>query len=216
MKLLKYAVIFLAFISLTFLGCSDKSRSPVQPKTNNSQVAKPLSKTSGPGAWLVTNSTEFLDVFYDPNTGLALALGVNDISNFCSGGGIDVVDVKQVLLPNADPTLRRDIARINGNIYARIWKVNSNPFSFSLSALCDFFSSVPSTATGNVNVRLNDNDFNLSGNHEAWGISANGTVQGQDGQLYKLALSFRAVYNGTKSNFSRIVDEQIELNPVGN
>ena len=212
MNLFKYALLFFAFIGLTFLGCNQKSQSPDQPATNDAQNVTPLLKTSGSGAWIVRNSAHAVLDFYDANTGLALLLGVNDIPDFCSHtGGVDVINIKEVILPNADPALRRVLAKIKDNLYARIWKVDSKPSD----NICSFINTVPSTAEGTVNLKYNDNDFNGLEHHNTFGYRANGKLQGQDGQLYHLTLTTRVTWDGVDPSTLKYTELNIVLKPIG-
>ncbi len=96
--------------------------------------------------------------FYDDDAGLALTLGINDISKFCnSEGGIDIVNVKELYLPNADPNLRRMIDLEKAHDYtAMIWQTETNPSSGNLR---DFICSHEPMATGLSHFTATDNDY---------------------------------------------------------
>ena len=110
MKRIHFAIVLFTFIGIVFSGCTDKVQSPTAASDNTLQT---LSKTTGPGAWIIKSDVEAALAAYDPHTHLFVIFGINDISSFLNqSGGIDFSNISDILLPNSDPTARRELARI--------------------------------------------------------------------------------------------------------
>ena len=190
MKILKYAIVLLTFIVFSFIGCSDKYQTPVNPNAVQS-----LKKTtgSGPGAWIIEYHKELAYGFLDEDNRFFLTLGIKDPSEFCSGTqNYDSFSFKDLLLPNSDPDLRRVIRKITGeDISAYVWQFESVP-AYLFTIAC---TSQP-IASGNVKFISTDNDYFVGGggnNRNSFGRKATGTLTGTDGQTYKLNLVYHAL-----------------------
>jgi hypothetical protein len=220
MNYFKYLFTLFVFISITFCGCYDKSSDAITPASVNPNVMPSLAKTSGPGAWIFRFENTGYAFFYDVNTGLFVTIGVNDIPDFCSdNGGLDIFEVRNLVLPNSDPELRRVLQIVKGSDKScSIWKTDSPPVP-TKDGISNFISTNTPIATGTAALVYTDNNLNADEtdgkNSDAFGYKVNGTLQGQDGQLYKLNLVYRFVWNGVDpSKFKETTD--IMLTPTGN
>lgn len=211
MKISSVGLLLMASLAFVLLGCSDNSAPVVASTSVSDNHATPLMKSSGSGATILRGETGLALEFYDPDAGLVLVLGVNDLAAFCSGQGgwLDVVDFKRIFLPDTDPTLKRMVLQMKDeDMGAIVW------------AASGFVSPCVSEpiAVGTVRFVRTDNDFYASSqdnnNSNAYGISANGTLVGQDGQVYMLNFVFRGVWDG-EDNASRKVVLKIQLTPTG-
>jgi len=218
MNYFKYLIALFAFIGITFLGCSDKSSDAITPASGDFSGVPSLAKTSGSGAWIFKIEGEAYIVFYDAKTGLFLTLGINDISSFCSdNGGMDVSYAQIIVVPYKGSELRRALEIVKGDdMSAYIWKVDSPP-SPTFSGLCDFLSNNTPMASGKINLIYTDNDFYASSedynNYNTFGYSGNGTLHDQDGQLYKLTILDRIVWDGNNID-SRKQTLRIQLKAI--
>jgi hypothetical protein len=195
-----YAFVILTFIGLLFIGCSDKSIAPVETTGENNNNAV-LQKVDEHGAMIIRHDEEMWWGFIDEQAGLMLILGVNDIENACAGtGGLDIINIKDIYLPNTDPDLRRLVALQKGKDFdAMVWETNAWP-----EDLCGFLDSELPLATGTANLIYTDNDFfaylyNHS-NTNSFGNKANGTLFDQSGQKYKLNLVYRIIWDNIEYN----------------
>lgn len=209
-----YAFVLLTFIGLLYIGCSDKSISPIETTGVNDNPVN-LQKVTGPGAWIIRHQeTGWFSSYYDENSGLLLTLGLQDNSLGCDGI-TDIYDIKDLYLPNADPNLRRLIAKQKSNLAAMVWQVTPCPCG---SGLCDFIANNEPTAIGVVNFRYNDNDYLAwmqgNNNSNAFITKANGTIEGQDGTFYNLNFMDKVMWDGddgTRLSFHY----KIQLTPTG-
>ena len=158
MKKLFSVFALITFFGLLITGCSDKPITPVEANETNSSAVS-LQKDSGPGAWIIRYEADYwFYIFYDEDAGLALTLGINDISKFCNyEGGIDIVNIKELYLPNADPNLRRMIDLEKAHDYtAMIWQTETDP---TLGVARDFICNHEPMATGLSHFTATDNDY---------------------------------------------------------
>ena len=205
MKKLFSVFALITFFGLLITGCSDKPIAPVETNETTSNTVS-LQKDSGPGAWIIRYEADYwFYFFYDEDAGLALTLGINDISKFCNyEGGFDMDNVKELYLPNADPNLRRMIDFEKAHDYtAMIWQTETDPSSGNLH---DFICGHNPMATGLAHFTATDNDFYAWAqdhhNADSFGFKANGTLEGQDGELYKLNFVLRFVHHGNDDDGS--------------
>lgn len=205
----------LAFVGLIIIGCSDKSITPIETTGINDNPVV-LQKETGPGAWIIRHDEEMAWGFYDNETGLMLLLGVNDFDIFCNNpvGGADIISIKDIYLPNADPNLRRLIALQKGTDFtAIVWQTDSWPSDF-----CGFINSESPLATGTAKVIYTDNDFYAwaqdNPNSNSFSYKANGTLVGQDGKVYKLNLVDHVIWDGDDySKYKEVL--KLQLTPTG-
>jgi len=218
MKTLKSVFVLLAFVAVTFLGCSDKSQSPIAPSANDDAVTS-LMKASGSGAWIFRYEDVFATWWIDEESGLVIALGVNDISLLCSGGGgRDTANIKDILLPNTDPDLRRWIQQVKGqDLTAMVWRPDPWPSEFT--DFCSFYDLVGEPmAIGTAKVSSKDNDvlawMQDNKNSNAFGYKANGTLKDLNGKVYKLNFVYRSRWDGVDFTSANVVFK-IQLTPTG-
>ena len=108
----------------------------------------------------------------------------------CRDRGLDWFTLNDIYLPNADPTLRRNVYRLFGHdVTAMAWhSINAN--------MCED----PPEAVGTANFINTDNDYYApyqdNRNSNAWGYKATGTLMVPDGQVYKLNLVYRISWDG--------------------
>jgi len=210
MKSIFSAVALLTFVGLVLIGCADKSTQPVESSSVSFQK-----ETSGLGAGILRYEAENAFGFIDVDAQLMLVLGINDFSNFCAvGGGMDIFKFKELLLPNADPELRRLIMQITArNVTAVIWQTDAWPEDF-----CDFVLNNNPLAVGTANFKYTDNDFNAwwqeHPNSNPFGYKANGSLQSQSGQRYNFNFFDRIIWDWDGSKFRENV--KIHLVPNGN
>lgn len=127
-------------------------------------------------------------------------------------GAVDIIDIKDIYLPNADPELRRIIDQAKGDLTAMVWQVAAYP-----EDICEFIKDNLPFAMGTVNYRYNDNDYyswaQENNNSNAFSDKANGTLEGQDGKLYNINFVNQCTWdpNGTKMIFHI----KIQLTPTG-
>ena len=212
MKILRYATVLLTFIVFAFIGCSDKSQTPVNPNT------VPLQKTSGPGAWIIEYAAAhaYAYAFLDEENKFIVTLGIKDPSEFCSGTlNFDLFNFKDLLLPtDPNPSLRRLIRKITGeDISAYVWQFESVP-----ADLITFICNNQPKASGTVKFVSTDNDYYAGeggNNRDSFGTKANGTLTGTDGQKYKLNLVYHALVdrNDPSTLFKQVLN--INLTPTG-
>jgi hypothetical protein len=211
MKISSVGLLLMASLAIVLVGCSDNS-APLVPSTNvadNHTTA--LMKSPGSGATILRGETGLALDFYDPDAGLVLVLGVNDLAALCNGQGgwLDVVEFKRIFLPDADPTLKRMLLQMKDEDMGAIVWASSGFVSPCLSE---------PIAVGTVHFVRTDNDFYANSqdnnNSNAYGITANGTLVGPDGQVYKLNFVFRGVWDG-EDNASRKEVLKIQLTPTG-
>lgn len=219
MKKFKYTFVLTVIVCMAFLGCSDKTFKSNLPTSVNYNSSSSIAKTSGSGAWIFRFEGAAYVVFYDANSRLFLTLGINDITSFCSGnGGVDFSFAQVIAAPTSDPNIRRALEIVkNSNMSALVWKVDSPPAP-DYDALCNFLSAETPFAAGTVNLIYTDNDFYTTtrdhNNSNAFGFTGNGTVQGEDGQIYTFTLIDRIVWDGTNtSSWNQTL--RIQLMPVG-
>jgi hypothetical protein len=204
--------VLVAFVGLLFLGCSDKSITPIETTGANDNPAS-LKKDSGPGAWIIKHQETWASAWYDENSGLFLTLALKDNSEGCDGA-TDIYDIKDIYLPNADPDLRRIIDQIKGDVTAMVWRVSYCPCS---GDLCAFIKDNQPFAIGTVKYRYIDNDYIAwaqdNNNSNAFSDKANGSLEGQDGKFYNLNFVNQCTWDpdGTKMNYHF----KIQLTPTG-
>lgn len=207
MKTLLSAVALLAFIGLLFFGCADEQMQPVQSSSGTLQK-----QSNGQGAGILRYEEENAYGFIDEDAHLLLVLGINNPSDFCSGiGGMDIFKVKDILLPNADPELRREIMQINcGDVTAIIWQSDEWPADF-----CDFILNTNPLAIGSANFRYRDNDFwawwQNNPNANAFGYRANGTMDGPNGEKYNLNFFYKITWDGVATNYMENLNTHLVL-----
>lgn len=215
-----YAFVLLIFISLLFIGCSDKSISPVET-TGVNDNAVVLQKETGPGAWIIKYENEGAFWFEDEETGLVLTLGLNDPWIFCTDFIGETFSFRDLFLPNADPELRRILERMKEkDITAKVWQVD--PWPTDYDSFCTFFGPITPfepMATGTASFSIRDNDLlawaQPNNNSNAFGYKANGTLYSQSGQKYKLNLVYHAIWDG--DDFVTFHDFfKLRLTPTGN
>jgi len=210
MKAILSAFVLLTFIGLFYIGCSDKSTTSVE--SNDVTLQK---ESSGSGAGILRYEAENAYGFIDTEAQLMLVLGINDFPAFCSdGGGMDWFKFKELLLPNADPELRRLIMQITAkDVTAIIWQTDTWPEDF-----CDFVLNNQPLAMGTANFKYTDNDFYAwwQGNHNSnpFGYKANGSLESLNGQEYNLNFFDRVNWDGIGLRFKENV--KIHLVPKGN
>lgn len=199
MKKLFLVFALITFFGLLITGCSDKSKAPVETNETTSNVVS-LHKDSGPGAWIIRYEADYwFYFFYDEDAGLALTLGINDISKFCNDeGGFDIDYVKELYLPNADPNLRRMIDLEKAHDYtAMIWQTNSAPDPNNLGNL---ICEQQPMASGPVKFLARDNDWYAwiqdNKNSDSYGFKANGTLESQEGKFYNLNFVYHFMWDG--------------------
>jgi len=203
-----------AFVGLMLIGCSDKSISPIETTGVNDNPVVLQKGSSGNGALIIRHGEEIWWGFINDD-GLMLILGINDIESACAGlGGIDVMQIKDIYLPNADPDLRRLVAIQRGKDFAAmVWQVNAWP-----DDLCGFLHSEVPFATGTANLTYTDNDFYAwaqdNQNANSFGYKANGTLLGQSGGMYKLNLVYRIIWDNIEYNHYNEVFK-VQLTPTG-
>ena len=213
MKTLKSVFVLLAFVAVTFLGCSDQSQSPIAPNANDNTVTSLMKP--GSGAFIIKHDEEIWWWFIN-DTGLMIILGINDVAEFCDGtGGIDLMSIRDIYLPNADPNLRRLVAHQHGNNYtARAWQVDAPP---AYEDLCDFLNNQTPLAIGTAKLIYNDNDYYAwlqdNNNVNAFGYKANGTLTGVDLKVYKLNLLYKIVWDPDGTKFNE--NFKLQLTPTG-
>jgi hypothetical protein len=210
MKTLLSAIALLVFVGLLVVGCSDKTNQPVE--SSNITLQK---EGNGEGAGILRYEAENAYGFIDVDAHLMLVLGINDFPAFCSDeGGMDWFKFKELLLPNADPELRRLIMQITArDVTATIWQADSWPEDF-----CDFVLNNQPLALGTANFKYTDNDFNAwwqeHPNRNPFGYKANGSVESQNGQNYNFNFFDRIIWDWDGSKFMENV--KIHLVPKGN
>jgi len=214
MKALSVVMLLMASLAFVLLGCSDNS-APIVSSGSGSEISAPsLMKYPGPGAWVNRFGSPSGSVtFFDAEAELLLVVGINDFSSFCAvGGGRDWYLIRVVLLPDADPALRRVLRDIRGDdLTAVVWHTSSWPSDF-----CEFVLTNDPLAEGNANLRVTDNDL-YSWTHDkpnanAWGRVANGTLIGTDGQEYMLNAVIQMMNNGAGRTNEVI---RVQLTPKG-
>ena len=210
MKTLLSAIAFLAFIGILFLGCSDKTTQPVESSNLTLQKVG-----NGEGAGIVRYEQENAFGFIDYDEHLIIVLGINDMQNFCNGtGGMDIFKFKELLLPNADPELRRMVMSIKAfDVTASVYQADEWPEYF-----CDFTLSHQPIAVGPANFNYTDNDVNAwwqdNPNANAFGYKANGSLVGPTGQRYNFNFFYRVAWDGVETIYVENVN--IHLVPRGN
>ena len=213
MKRIHFAIVLLTFIGLLFSECTDKIQSPT---TASDKTLPSLSKTTGPGAYIIEYEATHAYAFLDEHSGFILTLGIKDPSEFCSGTlNYDSFSFMDLSLPNSDPNLRRLIRNITGeNISAFVWQFESVPAN-----LFTYVCSNPPLAGGTANFISRDNDYynpDAGGNNiNSFGTKVNGTLTGTDGQTYKLNLVYQALVDRIDRNtlFKEVLT--IHLTPSG-
>ena len=132
----------------------------------------------GSGAGILRYEAENAYGFIDVDAHLMLVIGINDFSGYCTAGsGMEIFAFKELLLPNADPELRRLIMQITArDVTAVIWQADAWPEDF-----CDFALNNQPLAVGTANFKYTDNDFNAwwqeRPNRNPFGYKANGSVE---------------------------------------
>lgn len=205
----------LAFVGLLLIGCSDKSITPVETTGVNDNPLV-LQKETGPGAWIIRHDEEMAWGFYDKETGLMLLLGVNDFDIFCNNpvGGADIISIKDIYLPNADPNLRRIIMLQKGTDFtANVWQTDQWPDDF-----CGFVNTELPFVTGTANVTYTDNDVYAwaqdNPNSNSFGNKANGTLFDKSGKKYNLNFVYRVIWDpGKDITLNEVL--KIQLTPTG-
>lgn len=209
-----------AFIGLLYIGCSDKSITPVETTANNSPVT--LQKDTGPGAWIIKYDYKGAFWLIDWETGAVIILGMeSDPWSFCSGiREVEMFTWKDIILPNADPELRRIIERVMGKeLTATIWYID--PFPASWVSFCTFWNQVEPMepfAVGTANFGYRDTDLysNLreNNNSNVWSFKVNGNLLGQDGIVYKLNYIDFGTWDGEDGSRHHET-HKLQLTPTG-
>lgn len=210
MKTFLSALALLAFVGLLVIGCSEKTTQPVESSNLTLQKVG-----NGEGAGILRYEAENAYGFIDLDEHLILILGINDVQNFCNGtGGMDIFKFKELLLPNANPDIRRLIMQINArDVSALVYQADEWPADF-----CAFILSNNPLAVGTANFKYTDNDFNAwwqeHPNRNPFGYKANGSITGPNGQEYNLNFFDRIIWDWDGSKFMENI--KINLIPNGN
>ena len=209
MKALSFALLLMACVAFVLAGCSDNPGSAGVSTPSDENTTVSLGKYPGPGAWVSKYGAEYYAYFTDENTGWLVLFGVNDLSSACAGiGGLDWFTLNDIYLPNADPTLRRNVYQLFGHdVTAMAWhSINAN--------MCED----PPEAVGTANFINTDNDYYApdqdNRNANAWGYKATGTLTGPDGQVYKLNLVYRISWDGVDGTRRNTVFK-VQMTPTG-
>ena len=210
----------LLLLGSIFIGCSDQ-QAPTAGTDNNEPVL--MKPGGGGGAFVEKYQGEAYFTFIDPDAELKLLLGV-DVSDCPDGNQIDVLDFMDVWLPNSTwEEVERLVAKTRAhNVYAQVWE-----WTFGIGPApggnCNYYSTHTPIATGTANLRNTDNDV-LAGlrwwlgldpenNANAFGWKANGTLMGQDDQVFKLNFVWRGVWHPKPDTFME--HYKIQLTPTG-
>jgi hypothetical protein len=216
MKTLSLVLLLMASMAFVLLGCSDSSAPIVASSDAQHNASASLLKTSGPGAWIYRFEAMYWYEYFDANTGLLLTLGVNDLDLLCAleGEGMDVFNIHDLYLPNSDPELRRNVSQAKGSdVIAFVWRADAFP-----EHLCVFRNNNEPLAIGTAHLVSTDNDYYApyqdNKNSNAFGVKAEGTLKGPDGQAYKLNLVYRGLWDGVDpASYKEVL--KIQLTPTG-
>lgn len=216
MKPLKYLIVLSAFIGLSLIGCTDKSQSPVESARVTDNTVS-LNKDSGPGAWIFNDEVDNWDFwFIDWENEIAITIGLHgDPWSSCNGTWEgDIISLKELYLPNADPDLRRNIEQARGKeLITKVWKPEPWP-SGSWNTYCEFWQQAnPSDpiAVGTAKVNYLDTDVYLDDqgkNTEVVNGKANGSVTDQNGKVYNLNIIFHLVIDAN-GKYKQVIKVQL-------
>lgn len=125
--------------------------------------------------------------FIDPDAGTSVVMGGN-VAEFCQGGGLDVVSVMRVNVPQDTDRIKR---LISGNVQASVW-----PFT---TFDCNLYITTLPTAEGMVHLRNNDNDLvsflRDNNNINSYGWKANGAMYSPlTGERYQFNFIYHALF----------------------
>ena len=143
-----------------------------------------------------------------------MLLGINDLDSWCAyQGGRDVIEFKDIYLPNADPELRRLVEKqVGRDITAAVWDVS--PFTGDLRALCCNYAPI---AVGTASLLVKDNDvyayLQNNKNSNAYGYKANGTLYGPDSRKYTLNFVWHDVWDPGTTKYNHVW--KLQLTPAG-
>jgi hypothetical protein len=189
MRLFSCAMLLMAGIMLLLPACSDNSAPTAASTVSTPSGATPLAKTAGPGAWVFRYQDVLFEGWRVPSEGIVFLWGVSDLtllSNGNLGDGAEMADVTEILLPNADPTLRRLLLKmINKDATVYVWDISS----WEGDWIPTFTNHAP-IATGSGKLTWLDTDELADGlgsqNTDVFGMKGNGVLQGVDGRTHTL------------------------------
>jgi len=210
MKSLLSVFALFVIVGLLIIECSDKSTQPVEFTSGTLQK-----ESNGSGAGILRYEAENAYGFIDVDAHLMLVIGINDFTGYCTeGSGMEIFSFKELLLPNADPELRRLIMQITArDVTAVVWQADAWPEDF-----CDFAINNQPLAVGTANFKYTDNDFNAwwqeHPNSNPFGYKANGTLVDQSGQQYNFNFFDRIIWDWDGSKYKENV--KIHLVSKGN
>lgn len=125
--------------------------------------------------------------FIDPDAGTIAVLGGN-VAEFCRGGGLDVVSIMRVNVPQDTDRIKR---LIRGEVEASVW-----PFT---TFDCSLFTTTLPIAEGMVHISNNDNDLvsflRDNKNINSYGWKANGTMYSPTGERFQFNLIYHALFD---------------------
>jgi hypothetical protein len=200
MKPLFVSLVCCVILSFTLMACSDNPAPTESATVSTQSVAVPLAKTAGPGAWVFRYQDVLCEGWVVPDEGIMFTWGVNDLGLLLSSGWVaaaEMVDVKDVLLPNADPTLRRLLDKaINKDATIYVWDISSWEGTF--------FSTIAKhapIATGVGKLSWLDTDELADGlgsqNTDVFGWKANGVLLGVDGRTHTLKFTNKIMWKSS-------------------
>ncbi len=209
MKTLSFSLVSSAILSSMLLGCSDNPAPTATPVVSTHSVATPLAKESGPGAWVFRYQDQLVQGWVDAQSGIVFLMGVSDVTAFCNSGrteGIEMADVKDIFLPNADPAFRRLIERaVNKESSILVWD-----YSLWAGDWCQLFTTYPPKATGVGKLTWSDTDFlaDVQPHHntDVFGWKGNGVLSGVDGKTHTLNFIAKIMWgtNGKDGHFNYV------------
>lgn len=208
MKTLSFSLLLSAILSFMLLGCSDNPAPTVIPTVSTGSVTTPLAKESGPGAWIFRYQDVLFEGWVVPDEGIVFTWGVSDINLLCNSGWLaaaEMVDVKDVLLPNADPTLRRLLDKaINKDATIYVWDISSWEGDW-----CPTFTKHAPIATGVGKLSWLDTDELADGlgsqNTDVFGWKANGVLLGVDGRTHTLKFTNKIMWKSSDPDHFHLV-----------
>ncbi|MFC1566173.1 hypothetical protein ACFL4B_04480 [Candidatus Neomarinimicrobiota bacterium] len=222
-KTISYILLSLLLLGSIFSGCSDQLAPTISNQksiaaTDNTERVLMKGPPSESGKVIRYNG-EYWAWFRDYDAGYTLYLGVKDMIDFCDYiDDFDEFDFKDIFLPSTDPLVaERWIGMIKGDdIQAFVWT-----WTDPSTQGCDYYLDNAPMA-GPVKVINVDNDVMMwdpqgrePKNANSFGWSANGTLEGPDGQLYKLNFSYRHVWKWTWDPSQDKINLKIHLTPKG-
>lgn len=216
MKTLSFLLLLMANLAFVLAGCTDTPGPVAASASGIDNPAALLAKTSGPGAWIYRGTYDtYRYGFLDANSGLAALVGVNDFSTFCVSfeDGIDEFPFKDLLLPDADPDLRRVMEQVKGtDVSISVWDLDVFQGGFCATGRAGYRP----IAVGTVHYINTDNDLlawlQLNYNMNAYGCMAEGSATGPEGQAYRVTIVYRAIYSAVTQGYREVM--KIRLIPV--